>query len=202
MNPSRLGRSMMVIGICALLVASLGRVAAQTPPARTVPMEATQRPVERMVIYASGSNNCTVYINNKEVLPLVTRENASKVRAGLREGDVIAVRNGDRFNINSFWLSCIASSGEFLFATSPEWNCYVPGDYKRWWDIRKLKEQKPVQFAPDSLEYVDQVKRSAATTPQYRGIQPIHCVLEGGERPNYGAYMYYVVTAKDRLPKK
>jgi len=101
-----------------------------------------------MDLYASGNNGCVVYVNHREVMPKVMRDQASKARVGLHEGDVIAVKSNDRFDINSFWLSCISSNGEYLFETSPQWSCYLPGDYNKWWDIKKAKQTKPAEAAP------------------------------------------------------
>jgi len=188
----------------ALMAANpvVGAVAATAnatqPP---LPILSTARPAERMDLYASGNNGCIVYLNHKEVMPKVMRDEPSKVRVGLHEGDIIAVKNEDRFDINSFWLSCISSNGEYLFETSPQWTCYIPGDVKKWWDIKKAKETKPVEVAPDKQEYVDLVKKSASATPLYRGAQPIRSVLKDEAEPRHTFY-FYVVTRNDLLPKK
>jgi len=172
--------------------------AAQPP----LPILSTVRPAERMDLYASGNNGCVVYVNHKEVMTKVMRDQASKARVGLHEGDVIAVKSNDRFDINSFWLSCISSNGEYLFETSPQWSCYLPGDYNKWWDIKKAKQTKPAEAAPDKQEYVDLVKKSASATPFYHGAQPIRSSLKDDSQPRGAGFYFYVVTRNDLLPKK
>ena len=156
------------------------------------------RPAQRMDLYASGNNGCIIRLNGKELVT-ARRDKASKVSAGLREGDVIAVRLSDRFDINSFWMSCLSDTGQFLFETSEHWSSYLPADTEKWWIIKDAKKQKPAQFASDKREYVNLVKKSAATTPHYNHAQPICSVLSDGTRI---AYVYYVVTKNDLLPKK
>lgn len=175
-----------------------------TPPGGAkVPVSSGAVPIgtrlaEGMRIYASGNNGCIIAINGKEMLT-VKREKAGMLSHRLREGDVIAVKLTDRFDINSFWLSCIATSGEFLFETSERWTCYLPSDLEKWWNIKNVKERKPAEFATDRREYVDLVKRSASETPLYNGTQPICSVLTDGSRT---AWVYYVVTKADLVPKK
>lgn len=156
------------------------------------------RPAQSMDLYASGNNGCIVRIKGKEVVT-AKRDKASQVRVGLREGDVIAVRLSDRFDINSFWMACLSDTGQFLFETSERWLSYIPADTEKWWIIKDAKKQKPAQFASDKREYVSLVKKSAATTPHYNHVQPICSVLSDGTRI---AYVYYVVTRNDLLPKK
>ena len=164
-------------------------------PAVSIPLGA--RLAENMHIYASGNNGCTIAINGKEI-GKVGREKPGTFTHRLHEGDVIAVRLGDRFDINSFWLSCIATSGEFLFEASEQWTCFIPNDTAKWWNTKAVKEQKPVQFAPDRQEYVDLVKKSAAQTPLYNNAQPIRSVLDDGSRITW---MFYVVTKADLVLK-
>lgn len=172
---------------------------ATQPP---LPILSTVRPAERMDLYASGNNGCVVYVNHKEVMTKVMRDQASKARVGLHEGDVIAVKSNDRFDINSFWLSCISSNGEYLFETSPQWSCYLPSDYNKWWDIKKARQTKPAEAAPDKQEYVDLVKKSASSTPLYHGAQPIRSSLKDDSQPRGAGFYFYVVTRNDLLPKK
>jgi hypothetical protein len=169
-----------------------------SPPSAPIENLMGARLAQRMDLYASGNNGCIIRINGKEIMT-VKRDKASKTRVGLREGDVIAVRLSDRFDINSFWLSCIADTGEFLFETSEQWTSYLPLDTGKWWNVKDAKEKKPVQFASDRREYVNLVKKSAATTPHYNQAQPICSVLSDGTRL---AYVYYTVTKKDLLVKK
>ncbi|MEZ0258341.1 MAG: hypothetical protein ACAI37_23885 [Chthoniobacter sp.] len=178
---------------------ALGRAVGTPPPVSRPPLGAQAQAVDSLDLYASGSNGCIVYINDKEILPKVMRDDVSKIRVSLKEGDVIAVKNQDRFDINSFWLSCIAPSGEFLFATSTKWSSYVPGDVNQWWDVKSAKKTKSVQYAPDTQEYVNLVKKSASSTPHYHKAQPIRCTLKEIERQNF---LFYVVTKNDLLPKK
>ena len=156
------------------------------------------RPAGNMELFASGNNGCIIYINGEPVMT-VRRERAGKARLGLREGDLITVRLSDRFDINSFWMACLTESGQFLFETSERWVSYIPADTEQWWLIKNAKQQKPAKFATDKREYVNLVKKSAATTPRYSGAQPISSVLNDGTRI---AYVYYVVTKTDLTPKK
>lgn len=152
---------------------------------------------ENMRIHASGNNGCIITINGKEI-GKVGRDKPGTFTHRLHEGDVIAVKLTDRFDINSFWMSSIANSGEFLFETSEQWTCYLPGDAAKWWNIKNTKEQKPAQFATDRQQYVDTVKKSAAQTPLYASAQPIRSILDPGERT---AWLYYVVTKADLMLK-
>ena len=165
------------------------------PP--TVPIPVGARFAENVRIHASGNNGCIIAINGKEI-GKVGRDKPGTFSHRLRDGDIIAVKLTDRFDINSFWLSCIASSGEFLFETSEQWTSYLPGDAAKWWNIKSAKEQKPAQFAPDRQEYVDLVKKSAAQTPLYTNAQPIRSVLDPGSRT---AWLFYVVTKADLVLK-
>ena len=144
-----------------------------------------------------GSKGLTVFLNNKEVIDGVHREEASRVRVAVREGDILAIRLETRPDINSFWLSCLSSGGQFLFETSDKWMSYLPADSAKWWVIKDAKEVKPAIFAPDRQEYVDLVKRCAAQTPHYRGAQPIRSELADGS----DSYLYYIVTRADLSPK-
>ncbi len=170
-------------------------------PSAAIPFGA--RLVEDMKVYASGSNGCLLYINGKEVIK-VMRDKASVASHSVKEGDIIAVQNNDRFDINSFWMSAIASSGEFLFETSKQWTGYIPTDAKEWWNIKEVKKQKRVEFAPDDQEYVSLVKHSASETPLYLGAQPIRSELNPGtlDGQRSPVYLYYVVTKADLVPKK
>jgi len=171
---------------------------ALSPPPVAAENLAGSRPAQKMDLYASGNNGCIIRINGNELVT-AKRDKASKVSAGLQEGDVIAVRLSDRFDINSFWMSCLSDTGQFLFETSERWRSYIPADTEKWWIIKDAKKQKPAQFASDKREYVGLVKKSAATTPHYNHAQPICSVLSDGTRI---AYVYYVVTKNDLLPKK
>ena len=175
--------------------ASGALLAAASTPAENL---LSLRPAQNMDLYASGNNGCIIRITGKEVVT-AKRDKASQVRVGLREGDVIAVRLSDRFDINSFWMSCLSDTGQFLFETSERWLSYIPADTEKWWIIKDAKKQKPAQFASDKREYVSLVKKSAATTPHYNHTQPICSVLSDGTRI---AYLYYVVTKNDLMPKK
>ena len=159
------------------------------------------RLAENMHIHASGNNGCIITINGKEI-GKVMRDKPSSFAHRLHDGDVIAVKLTDRFDINCFWMSCIATTSatrEFLFETSEQWTCFLPGDEAKWWNIKNTNDQKPVQFAPDRQQYVDTVKRSAGQTPLYNGAQPIRSMLNDGSRT---AYMFYVVTKADLVPKQ
>ena len=155
------------------------------------------RLAESMTVYSSGSNHCILHINGKLVTEAM-RDKPSVTKHRLKEGDVIAVHNKDRYDINSFWLSCIASTGEFLFETSEQWTGYLPADTTKWWNIKDAKEQKPARFTTDRQQYVDLVKKSAAGTPLYNGAQPIRSEVSDGSR---SAWLYYVVTKTDLVPK-
>ena len=162
----------------------------------SVPLGA--RLAENMHIHASGNNGCIIAINGKEI-GKVGRDKPSTFTHRLHEGDVIAVKLTDRFDINSFWMSCIATTGEFLFETSEQWMCYLPKDAAKWWNIKNVEKQQAVRFATDKQQYVDLVKKSAAQTPLYNGAQPIRSDLSDGSRTNW---IYYVVTKADLVPKQ
>ena len=150
------------------------------------------------VLYASGNNGCMIRINGEEIIT-VRRDKAGKAGVTLKEGDLITVRLSDRFDINSFWLACLATNEQFLFETSETWSSYIPADTKQWWLTKDAKEQKPAKFTTDKQEYVSLVKKSAATTPHYRQSQPIRSTLTDGTRI---AYVFYMVTKQDLIPKK
>ena len=152
---------------------------------------------ENMHIHASGNNGCIIAINGKEI-GKVMRDKPSTFTHRLHEGDVIAVKLTDRFDINSFWMSCIATTGEFLFETSEQWTSCLPGDTAKWWNIKNVAKQQPARFAPDKQEYVNLVKESAAQTPLYNGAQPIRSDLSDGSKITW---IYYVVTKADLVPK-
>jgi hypothetical protein len=178
------------------------RAAEVRKPAASVTKIASVPPgsrlAENMHIHASGNNGCIITINGKEI-GKVMRDKPGVFSHRLHDGDVIAVKLADRFDINSFWLSCIASTGEFLFETSEQWTCYLPGDDAKWWNIKNTKKQQPARFAPDKQQYVDLVKKSAEQTPLYDGAQPIRSDLSDGSRITW---VYYVVTKADLVPKK
>ncbi|HEV7402169.1 MAG TPA: hypothetical protein VGO11_04550 [Chthoniobacteraceae bacterium] len=181
------------------------------PPAPVAPTSAPATPkpgftiapfaraVDKADLYASGNNGLSICLNGKEILR-AGRDSAGKARITLKEGDVLAARSSDRFDINSFWISCLGPTGEFLFETSPAWKSYLPVAADKWWDTKKTKEQQPVEEAPDKQEYVDVVKRSAALTPAYHGGQPIHSTLK--EDTGRASFVMYTVTKADLLPKK
>ena len=162
----------------------------------SVPLGA--RLAENMNIHASGNNGCIITINGKEI-GKVMRDKPSTFTHRLHEGDVIAVKLTDRFDINSFWMSCIASTGEFLFETSEQWMCYLPKDAAKWWNIKSIEKQQAVRFAPDRQQYVDLVKQSAAQTPLYNGAQPIRSEMSDGSRTNW---IFYVVKKANLVPKQ
>lgn len=168
-----------------------------TPPTPAAVPGAGGRAAGNMDLYASGNNGCIIRLNGEEVIT-VRRDKAGKARVGLQEGDLITVRLSDRFDINSFWMSCLNDEGNFLFETSERWHSYIPADTANWWNIKDAIQQKPAKFATDKREYVNLVKKSAATTPHYKHTQPICSVLNDGTRI---AYVYYIVTKNDLIPK-
>ncbi len=175
-------------------------VKAPQPPVSTmsqpgVPIGA--RVAENMHIHASGNNGCHITVNGREI-GKVMRDKPSTFTRRLHEGDVIAVKLTDRYDINSFWLSCIATTGEFLFETSEQWVSYLPKNEAKWWDIKNVEKQQPARFAPDRQEYVDLVKKSAAQTPLYEGAQPVRSEITDGSRTQW---LYYVVTKADLVRK-
>lgn len=204
------------------LVASMAVAATPPPPARPIALAATPaaiavaaatprpgvafaplvRPVERMDLYASANNGAVIYINNKEVLKKVMRDNFSKARVGLREGDIIAVKSPDRFSDNFIWVSAVAPTGEFLFESSLDWIAYVPKNHDKWWDIKNVKEQAPVTFFNEpNNEYVKLVRQSASKTPTYRGTLPIHNPIKDESLAKPPSYCYHIVTKEDVMPK-
>lgn len=157
------------------------------------------RPADRQEMFAAGNNGCTVMINGREAMK-ANRDKFSRLAVSLAAGDVIAVRLGDRFNINSFWMTCVSPRGEFLFETSEAWLSYLPADTAKWWDVRAPNVQsKPAEFASNKREYVDQVKQSAEQSGVYRKTQPISSVLTDGTRI---CHIYHIVTREDLMPKK
>ncbi|MCX7009667.1 MAG: DUF1266 domain-containing protein [Kiritimatiellaeota bacterium] len=175
-----------------------GNKAQPTPPTAPGEVRSGGRPAGNIDLYASGNNGCIIRINGEDVIT-VRRDKAGKARVALQEGDLITVRLSDRFDINSIWMSCLTTNELFLFETSERWTSYIPADTEQWWIIKGSKQQKPAKFATDKREYVNLVKKSAATTPRYKHTQPICSVLSDGTRI---AYVYYVVTKQDLIPKK
>ena len=153
-------------------------------------------------IFASGCNGHQVYLNGRPLMKC-SRDEAATAAAILKEGDVLAVKLGDRFDVMSHWMMFLTREGEYLFQTSDKWTAYLPLDKQRWWDVRNIRPgPQNAQYAPDSRQYVDRVKKAAQqAVPHYPKSQPVYSPLMGEDR--YGdAYLYYVVTVEDLLPKK
>jgi hypothetical protein len=95
----------------------------------------------------------------------------------------------------------LTQQGEYLFETTDSWTAYLPVDYQRWWDPRNIRAGvQKAEYAPDSREYVDLVKKAAQqAVPSLPRAQPIYSPLMGEDRH---AYLYYIVTVEDLLPKK
>ncbi len=184
-----------LVGIPPVAPKTVVPVPVTKPSTGSVPVGA--KLAENTHIHASGNNGCIITINGKEIVT-VKRDKPGSFSHRLHDGDIIAVKLTDRFDINCFWLSCFAPDGEFLFETSEQWTCYIPADLKKWWNIKSVKDQKPAQFAPDRQEYVDTVKKSASQTPFYNGAQPIRSILDPGTRT---AWLYYMVTKTDLVLK-
>ena len=96
-------------------------------------------------VFAVGNNHHAVYVN-EQLLMNFNREGAGRATTHLREGDIIAVRLGDRFDIMSLWMMFQAESGEFLFETSGKWIAYLPVNHNRWWEIQKGQQEVAAQF--------------------------------------------------------
>jgi hypothetical protein len=145
---------------------------------------------------ASGSNDNTIFINGQKLMDC-RREKASTAAAVLKPGDVIAVRLGDRFDIQSHWMAFLSDKGEVLLETSDAWKGYVPAARETWWDTSsKDLKHEPAQYCPDGREYVDQVKAAAARAlPKHPAVRPIYSPLGDG-------FLAYVVTVEDLAPKK
>jgi hypothetical protein len=190
------------IAVATVAPSTPNATAAATPaPAMAKPLAivTSARPVERAEFSICGSNGISLYINNKEIIAGVRREQVSKVRANLKEGDVLIVKNNDRWDINSTWISAMSTKGEFLFETSSKWTSYAPASEPKWWVLKGAKEQKPAEVAPDRQEYVDLVKKSIRESGLARAAQPIRSTvhIEGSR----ATYLHYTVTREDLLPK-
>jgi hypothetical protein len=166
---------------------------------KPLPIVTAVRPADRAEFYICGSNGITLYINNKEIIADVRREKVATVRANIREGDTLIVRNADRWDINSTWIAAYSTKGEFLFETGMKWTGYMPASEPKWWILKGNKGQMPVEFAPDKQEYVDLVKKSMRESSLNREAQPIRSPLHiEGSR---ATYLHYTVTREDLLPK-
>ena len=156
----------------------------------------------RTRIFASGCNGHEIRLNG-EPLMRCNRDSTATGEALLREGDVIAVKLGDRFDIMSLWMMFQTAEGEYLFETCDDWNAYLPVDETRWWDIEKKRPgQQKAKYAPSRQEYVGRVKKAAQeAVPNLPTGQPITSPLKGEEK-YADAYLYYAVTREDLLPKK
>jgi hypothetical protein len=177
----------------AAKVASANPQTGAKPPVSSSLVPIGTRLAENVTLYAAGSGQL-VFFNGEELMR-VTKDKASSVSRPLYEGDIIAVRRVD--DGNCFWLSCIASTGQFLFETSENWFSYKPKDPEKWWEIN-LGARKAAQYASDTQRYVNVVKQSAAQTPLYRGTQPI-CTVIAGQTPL--SYLYFVVRKEDLVLK-
>ncbi len=153
-------------------------------------------------IFASGCNGHQIHLNG---MPLMKcgRAKPTGAVAVLKEGDILGVKLGDRFDCMSLWMMFVTQQGEYLFETSDDWNAYLPLDKQRWWDIKNIRPgQQKAEYAADSRPYVDLVKNSAEqAVPNVPKAQPITSPLMGEEKYS-DAYLYYVVTVEDLLPKK
>jgi hypothetical protein len=173
-------------------------VAIAKPAASPAFIPAGTRLAQKMTVYVSGCNYGTLHVNGREVVKFV-RDKAAMVPLALREGDVIAAKLAIPLAANSLWLSCIASTGEFLFETDVQWINYIPADKENWSDIKNVKEQVSAELAPDVYQSAGHVKRAAAATPLYRDAQPIRGSLS--DEPK-AVYFHHVVTKSDLVPKK
>jgi formylglycine-generating enzyme required for sulfatase activity len=153
-------------------------------------------------VVGAGNNSNEVYLNGAPLMKC-RREKPTVAVATMKEGDVLAVKLGDRFDIMSHWMMFLTQQGEYLFETSDRWNAYLPVDKQRWWDVRNIRPgAQKAEYAPDSREYVDLVKRSAQqAVPNFPKAQPVYSPLMGAEQYR-DAYLYYVVTVEDLLPKQ
>lgn len=156
----------------------------------------------RVRIFASGCNRHQICLNG---MPLMKcgRDTATTAAATLKEGDVLAVKLGDRFDVMSLWMMFLTWEGEYLFETSDKWTAYLPQNEQRWWDVQNIRAgSRKAEYAPDSRQYVDRVKKAAQqSVADYPKAQPIYSPVMGADL--YGdAYLYYVVTVEDLLPKQ
>ena len=152
-------------------------------------------------IFASGCNSHEIHLNGMPLMKC-NRDKPTGGTAVLKAGNVLAVKLGDRFDVMSLWMMFQTQQGEYLFETSDKWNAYLPLDKQRWWDVRNIRPgAQKAKYAPNSREYVDLVKKAAQlAAPNHPRAQPIYSPLMGEEQ--YGdAYLYYVVTVEDLLPK-
>ncbi len=151
---------------------------------------------------ASADYQAEIRLNG---MPLMKcgRNNPGNAVATLKEGDTVMVKVGGRFDIMSLWMMFLTQQGEYLFETSDKWTAYLPVDDQRWWDIRNIQPRvQKAEYAPDSREYVDLVKRAAQqAVPNLPRAQPIYSPLMGDEQYK-DTYLYYVLTIEDLLPKQ
>lgn len=156
-------------------------------PSVSVPQSITAR---KVAISASGNNGHEIRVNGI-LLMKCNRDGTTSGDTTLKEGDVIAVRLGDRFDIMSLWLRCQKEDGTLLFETSDKWTAYLPVDKEKWWDVKQTSSTQRAAYASDSREYIDLVKKAASKVAPKAG-QPIYSPLKGKDGE---AYLYYIVDA-------
>jgi len=153
-------------------------------------------------IVGAGNNHNEVRLNGAPLMKC-DRGKASSAAAVLKEGDVLTVKTGDRFDIMSHWMVFFTREGEYLFQTSDDWIAYLPKDKQQWWNVRNIKpETQKARYAPDSREYVNLIQNAAEKAlPTFPKARPIYSPMKGESQ--YGdAYLYHVLTVEDLLPKK
>jgi sugar lactone lactonase YvrE len=152
-------------------------------------------------IFASGNNGHTIHLNG---MPLMKcgRHKPTAAAAVLKEGDLLAAKLGDRFDIMSLWMMFQTQQGEYLFETSDRWIAYLPLNSQRWWDVRSIRPgTQKAQYVKDSREYVDRVQKAAQqAVPGHPKARPITSPL-AGQNKRGDSYLYYIVTVEDLLPK-
>lgn len=149
-------------------------------------------------LFATGCNNLEVRVNGIRMLN-ANRDEVTNTQLIIKVGDVIAVRNGDRHDVNSNFIMATTSDGIPLFWTTRAWTSYLPPDVKAWTDLTDKKFiTKPVELA-GTREYTDLIERNASTIPGHRKeMGAISGVLMAEDK---ATYICYRVTAQDMIPK-
>lgn len=149
-------------------------------------------------IFAASCPNGEIRINGEKVAEMY-RDKATKANVTLREGDVIAVHIVNRHDINSFWLVALSSDRRLLFETNPDtWTSYNPSDESRWWEVKGTKAiNERAEWAPDKREYLDLVKKAAASVYEKPNAPIAATVNVGG-----ASYLAHLVTRGDLTPKR
>lgn len=149
------------------------------------------------IVWLSGNNGLTLRLNGTEVVK-GGRNRASSARISITPGDVITVRNGDRFDINSYFVLITTLDGTPLVWTNTTWLSYIPPDRDSWWDIKGKKIiNKPCELS-GGREYVNLVANAASSIPGYNEnqMQIVSSSLDPGTTGRE-SFILYTLTQRD-----